>query len=75
MAFVEVKLRQNPLFNLSEVVTKSKQSKIIKTALKYVSENQIEDKAIRFDIALVEAGNEKNNIEYFPGAFTPSEYY
>jgi len=49
--FVEVKYRKNDRHSApSMAVNRAKQEKIKKTALKYISDNQISDKDFRFDI-------------------------
>lgn len=69
LLFVEVKTRTKQLFDLTELITTSKQKKIIAVAKAYVAEHQISEKVCRFDVALVEnlgAGR----IHYIPNAFT-----
>ncbi|HVW99666.1 MAG TPA: YraN family protein [Candidatus Babeliaceae bacterium] len=73
LAFVEVKARSQILFSLSEVVTVTKQRKIIKTALQFIRQyEQARNKIWRFDVALVDLKNEKPAISYIPNAFTSS---
>lgn len=70
LAFVEVKMRTTIMFDLSTVITKSKQRKIIRAAKEYLIKNDYYDtKVCRFDVALVQGLNAKN-ITYFPNAFT-----
>lgn len=74
IAFVEVKLRKNPLFHISAVIVPSKQLKIIKTAKWYIYTNKINEKILRFDAALVSVYSDDNyKIEYIENAFTASE--
>ncbi len=72
VAFVEVKMRRTDYFNLSEVVLKSKQRKIIATAKRFAFTHPqlTEDKVLRFDIALVQENNASMHVNYFPNAFT-----
>lgn len=73
LAFIEVKLRQNKDFYLSELITLSKQRKIIKTALRYIAINNIKDKIFRFDVSLltyIPELTEKHKINYIKNAFT-----
>lgn len=70
LAFVEVKSRSKKYFNLSQVVNYSKQKKIILTAKSYVASKKIADKALRFDVALVEQINDKYSLNYIKNAFT-----
>lgn len=73
--FVEVKLRNNPKFSLTNLVTPLKQSKIIKTALNYVFINSInvDESILRFDVALVQIDNDNINLKYIENAFTKPE--
>ena len=69
--FIEVKYRKSKLFGTpAEFVTKTKQSKIIKTALCYLKKNRIKAD-FRFDVVSI-CGNE---IEHIPNAFTTNRYY
>jgi putative endonuclease len=72
ITFIEVKLRQNPYFNLSQLVTISKQKKIIATARRFIAEQGwLQNSFIyRFDIALLEALKDDYHITYIPNAFT-----
>jgi putative endonuclease len=67
VAFIEVKTRQSIHFPLSQVVTPSKQLKIIKTAKMYLMRNQFVDSIYRFDVALV--NKEQGSLEYIENAF------
>ncbi len=72
IAFVEVKLRSCNYFNLSEVITYSKQKKIIATAQHYYL-HYLQDNGpliLRFDVALLHKQNETFSLEYIPNAFT-----
>ena len=65
--FVEVKTRTTITFALSEVITPSKQKKIIKTAYAYIHAHNIVNSVFRFDVALVELNK---SITYIPNAFS-----
>jgi putative endonuclease len=72
IAFIEVKLRSCNYFNLSEVITYSKQKKIIATAQHYYL-HYLQDKGpliLRFDVALLHTQNDAFSLEYIPNAFT-----
>lgn len=71
IVFIEVKLRQNPYFNLSELITPSKQKKIIATAGYFIAEQgwSSNDYIYRFDVALVEPLKDDYHITYIPDAF------
>lgn len=71
-AFVEVKTRAREYFDLSEVITPTKQQRIVKTACCYNSEHTLGEKQIcRFDVALVIGNGEHYNLTYIPNAFIP----
>lgn len=72
IAFIEVKVRSHNYFNLSEVITQSKQNKILATA-KYYFLHHLQAKnalILRFDIALLHKHRDTLTIEYIPNAFT-----
>ncbi|MEX2437974.1 MAG: YraN family protein [Candidatus Babeliales bacterium] len=69
LIFVEVKARKTDYFNLSELITPSKQQKIIKTARYYCARNTVFDKVIRFDVALVLDTNNGFDMTYIENAF------
>lgn len=70
IAFVEVKHRLKSYFNLSEVITPSKQRKIIQTAATYRTEKRLfGDFIFRFDVALIEQHGQEKNITYISDAF------
>lgn len=73
IAFIEVKLRSNDYFQLSQVVTPSKQKKIIACALDYSMRHTITSCVLRFDIALLHCNDNGFSIEYIPNAFTQRE--
>lgn len=71
--FIEVKTRTRSDFALSEVITPSKQKKIIFAARYFLATQNITDKVCRFDVALVEGSDKKTT--YIPNAFTsPQEH-
>lgn len=68
--FVEVKMRHHALFDLSTVITPSKQKKIIASAKVYLSQHEeLFNCACRFDVALVEYQDNLPTITYLPHAF------
>ncbi len=75
LVFVEVKARTMPTDNLSEIVTYSKQRKIVNTAKYFLSTHShiysTYDYICRFDIALI--NGDCAPINYLPGAFTSGE--
>jgi len=77
LVFVEVKLRRSNYFDLSEIVTLTKQKRVIKAAKDYISRNInfSENKILRFDVALVQKTINNFDIHYIPNAFTASNNY
>ncbi len=69
ICFVEVKTRKKSYFPISNVVTWSKQQKIIKSAQLFILKNNIQDKVCRFDVATVIFDQNFFNIEYIENAF------
>ncbi len=72
LVFVEVKTRVSQHFSLSEVITRSKQKKIIFTAQHFLARHGSLDKVCRFDVALVEGVD--SEITYLPNAFMQSDW-
>lgn len=75
LAFVEVKLRSQDYFNLSQVITASKQKKIIASAKEYALCHKVSHNThiFRFDIALLHGTKGNFSLEYIPNAFTQPE--
>jgi len=72
-AFVEVKTRSQLYFDITEVVTPTKQRKIIIASYHYNAQvGWPEDKSIRFDVAIVHSGPCGMEVVYHPHAFTPN---
>lgn len=71
LVFVEVRQRTNPNYtNALESVTKSKQRKIIKTALFYLQEKKLLDKiACRFDVVAVNFIKGQAQFDWVKDAF------
>lgn len=72
LIFVEVKTRATPTYALSEVITRSKQKKIIFTAKHFLVTHQYKNHVYRFDIALVEGTDLL--ITYIPNAFSENPW-
>ncbi|OGB83809.1 YraN family protein [candidate division TM6 bacterium RIFCSPHIGHO2_12_FULL_32_22] len=72
VAFVEVKFRQNEYFSLSDVITRSKQKKIILAAKRFISMSDFVDKVFRFDVALILKEGDNFRINYIENAFVES---
>ena len=71
--FVEVKTRINPLFDMAQVITPSKQHKIVRTARKYLILQNLDQHYCRFDVALVQKIGDRLELEYIQDAFGPME--
>ena len=69
VAFVEVKTRHDEYFPLSQLITPSKQQKIIKTAKMFIQKHAIIDKVFRFDVAVLTMKETCINLQYIPNAF------
>lgn len=72
VAFIEVKTRLKKAFCSSELISISKQRKIIKVAKEFIMRHNLGDKIYRFDIALIE--QEENTINYIENAFYGNEW-
>lgn len=78
IAFIEVKSRTSVDYgNPSEAVSRSKQSKIVKTALFYMTIHNLFDYMCRFDVieVLTDGTKEKTNINLIKNAFEYSGKY
>lgn len=69
IAFVEVKTRSYHYLNPAEIITRSKQKKIIMTAHAFIASHDYDDKTYRFDVAFVTVVDETMSIEYIDNAF------
>jgi putative endonuclease len=68
LAFVEVKTRSKIYFDVSEVITPSKQRKIIMVAKEFIVRHGHDTKIGRFDVAFIETCAD-NAITYIENAF------
>jgi putative endonuclease len=66
IAFIEVKYRSDHYFSLSEVITPTKQKRIIRAAHFFIAQHPNLLCSYRFDVALVEPGCD---IAYIENAF------
>ncbi len=72
LVFVEVKARSSNAYGFpAEMVTKSKQAKIIKAALSYLKAKALRPDAVRFDVMSFGPGPEP---EHIPNAFEAVGY-
>ncbi len=73
LIFMEVKTRHAPLFDLTALISYTKQKKIITTAKFYCSQYHIVNMTCRFDVALVlHKANNEFQITIIENAFTES---
>ena len=72
IVFVEVKARKNSKISLHNLVTHSKQQKIIKVARFFIASrvNLMNNKTLRFDVALLHVqDHQAPELTYIPNAF------
>lgn len=67
LAFIEVKNRFNPLFDMAELIPRSKQRKLIAVAKEFLAHYHTTNVTCRFDVALITRSCE---ITYIENAFT-----
>ena len=67
--FIEVKARRKPLFDMAEVISRSKQQKIIMVAKHFLAQHNINNAYCRFDVALIEYIQNEPEISYIQNAF------
>lgn len=73
LVFIEVKARRGEAYGRPfEAVTRSKQAKIIKTALAYIKSKGLKPAGIRFDVVSIRMGAEPELIK---SAFDAPGYY
>jgi len=71
--FVEVKTRKSNSVAMGQLISSSKQTKIIKTAQTFIAENKLSNAIFRFDVALVCGEKSNFSLEYIENAFTKLE--
>jgi len=72
--FVEVKTRKSDVMAMGQLISPSKQQKVIKTAQTFIAENQLDrNNVCRFDVALVLQNGITFSMEYIENAFTKKE--
>ena len=69
VAFVEVKFRNNPLFDVGTIITRTKQKKMIAIAKYFMATHELDNCAIQFDVAFVFKINGQLSTEYIANAF------
>ena len=73
LVFIEVKMRHHADFDISEVITRGKQRKIIAVAKEFISRTGWQECSYRFDVALLE-GTKGLELTYIPNAFNEGGY-
>ena len=73
LVFVEVKMRQNNYFDLSDVITPGKQRKIIAVAKEYIGRNGWQERSYRFDVALLQGTENNLELTYISNAFNEGD--
>lgn len=73
LLFIEVKQRTKKYFDLSELITTSKQRKIVATAKYFLLNNAYDTKVCRFDVALLEGALPAPKLTYIPNAFVEQD--
>lgn len=72
--FVEVKTRTSAIMPMGQLISRTKQIKITKTAQTFMAEHQLSRSYVcRFDVALLVKKNTDFNLEYLENAFTEQE--
>jgi len=73
LVFIEVKTRTNEDFGPSEsVVTKTKQTRMLRTARYFLTTNNIENRPFRFDVVTIVLGDKGHEqIRHYENAFVP----
>ena len=72
--FVEVKTRKSDAMAMGQLISPSKQQKIIKTAQTFIAEQQLGgDHICRFDVALLVKNDINFSMEYIENAFTKQQ--
>lgn len=69
VSFVEVKTRNTIYFPVSQVITPAKQRRIISAAVTFTLQNHIQDKVLRFDVAIVTTVANSTEITFIQNAF------
>jgi putative endonuclease len=75
LAFIEVKTRSYHFIDPAEIITLSKQKKIIAVAKQFIAAHNYTDTVYRFDVAFIEHKNNNSHLEYLENAFIDESYY
>ena len=73
LVFVEVKMRQHKYFDLSDVITPSKQRKIIAVAKGYMGYLDKQERSYQFVVALLQGTDNRLDLTYIPNAFNEGD--
>jgi putative endonuclease len=76
ICFVEVKTRSNQEYGEGvEAISKSKKKKIAHVAIHYLSQNNLEESPVRFDVISIELKGHTHKINFFQDAFEVEETF
>ena len=73
VVFIEVKTRNNTIVPLESLISPVKQRRIIQTAKLFISEYNIIDTILRFDVILIQHNNGKIQCNHIQSAFLSDE--
>lgn len=71
--FVEVKTRKSDRMAMGQLISLSKQQKIIKTARTFIAQHHITNAIFRFDVALLVQQDSSFAVQYIENAFTQQD--
>lgn len=69
LAFVEVKTRNNEIIPLESLISRVKQRRIIQTAKLFISEHNITNMILQFDVILIKHNNGNIQCDHIQSAF------
>jgi putative endonuclease len=70
LVFVEVRSRSTDVFgDPEETITKAKRRRIVRAALFFLTENQIHERPVRFDVISVVHSPSETRVQHFEDAF------
>ncbi len=70
ICFVEVRMRSTSLWGDPAMsVSGAKQRRVVKAALRYLFEQRLSNRAVRFDVVSVLGRGAQARVEHLPGAF------
>jgi putative endonuclease len=74
VCFVEVRMRSSAAWgDPAHTVTFRKQRRVVKAAMHYLFQNDLRERAVRFDVISVVGAGPHARLEHLPGAFEAGE--